>query len=247
MHKICSLFWAFTISAGISAPASAQMFDGFLTAPGVGVLDTLRRNDILWEPPAKRNESRTGGSTQSPPTSDASPVALHFIPSLAGRRRNLEKFVASTRKSSPENATAMERLFSSTDVFAAFERGLAPAGLRIDNVADVYAVYWITAWETAQGITGSQTDRDQAQGVKAQVSRALLASPDFIGATAAQKQELAEALLVEAALISALAEGAVGDSSKMRALGAAVRKGATAMGLDLDAMRLSATSFVFVK
>jgi hypothetical protein len=173
----------------------------------------------------------------------ASAALLRFTPNLAVRQRNLAGFVAKTRAQSPESADQMARLFASTDIFAAMAQGLAPKGLRIDNVADAYTVYWITAWEASRGIVGADNSRAQAQGVKAQVSRALLSAPEFTKATTAQKQELAEALLIQTALISASAEAAASDGAQLTVIGNAVREGAKAMGLDLDAMELGPNGF----
>jgi hypothetical protein len=136
----------------------------------------------------------------------------------------------------------LEQFLASTDVFASFAQALAPKGLRIDDVADAYAVYWISAWEAAHGIVGKDTPREQAQAVKAQASRALLSTPSLAGATSAQRQELAEALLIQAALISASAEAAA-NTTQLRTVGHAVRQGAKAMGLDLDTMRLGEAGF----
>ncbi len=71
----------------------------------------------------------------------------------------------------------MAQLFTSSDVFVAMAQGLAPKGLRIDNVADAYTVYLITAWQASRGISGDSS-REQAQVVKAQVTAALLAPPN---------------------------------------------------------------------
>lgn len=189
---------------------------------------------------------RDSGNAAAHRQPTTNPALLRFTPNLATRQRNLAGFVSKTRAQSPENAAQMEQLFASTDVFAAFAQGLAPQGLRIDNVADCYAAYWITAWEAAHGITGSTTSRAQAQAVKAQVSRALLSTPDFTKSRPAQKQELAEALLIQTALISAAAEAAANDPAQTDAVGTAVRQGAKAMGLDLDAMTLGEAGFVSV-
>ncbi len=202
---------------------------------------TLRANERLLEEQARERGENSRPTSPLPVTNAA---FLRFVPDLATRQRNVAGFIAKTRAQSPENAAQMEQLFSSTDVFAAMSQGIAPMGLRIDNVADTYTVYWISAWEAANGITGAQTSREQAQGVKAQASRALLATPEFTKAGAAQKQELAEALLIQAALISASAEAAAGDPAQMKAVGTAVRQGAKAMGLDLDTMTLGEAGFV---
>lgn len=171
-------------------------------------------------------------------------ASLSFTVSPSRRKANLAKFVAKTRPVNPDGAVKMEQLFASADVFASIGQGIAPMGLRVDNVADAYAVYWITAWEAANGITGSRTSRVQAQSVKTQVSSALLATPEFASAGAAQKQELAEALLVQSAMITASMDQMASDPAQRRAIAAAVRKGANAMGLDLDAMTLTENGFV---
>jgi hypothetical protein len=116
-------------------------------------------------------------------------------------------------------------------------------GLRVDNVADAYAVYWISAWEAAHGIGNSDTPRTQAQAVKAQAAQALLIAPEFAWSTPAQKQEFAEALLIQSLLISASMQSVVDDPTQIDAVGKAVRRGASAMGLDLDAMKLGPNGF----
>lgn len=229
----------------LAAPALAQGWQIFV--PSISPASSMLTNQLLLQPLLNaKNQDRPADKNAQPITTArpaANPALLSFTPNLATRKRNLAGFVAKTRAQSPENADQMEQLFSSTDVFAAMAQGLAPTGLRIDNVADTYAAYWITAWEAANGITGSTTSRAQAQGVKAQASRALLSTPEFTKASAAQKQELAEALLIQAALISASMEGAAGDAAQKKAVGKAVRTGAKAMGLDLDTIELGPNGF----
>jgi hypothetical protein len=186
--------------------------------------------------------SDAGHTPNAPGGPVANAALLRFTPSLAVRKRNLAGFVAKTRAHSPDGAAQLEQFLASTDVFASFAQALAPKGLRIDDVADAYAVYWISAWEAAHGIVGKDTPREQAQAVKAQASRALLSTPSLAGATSAQRQELAEALLIQAALISASAEAGA-NTTQLRTVGHAVRQGAKAMGLDLDTMRLGEAGF----
>ena len=58
---------------------------------------------------------------------------------------------------------------------------------------------------------------------------------------------MAESLLIHAALIIAAQEAAADDPALVNQLADAVRQGAKASGLDLDAIRLTATGFVPVK
>lgn len=232
---------AIALAMSIGAPAMAQYIGNWNFGSGWVDSENINRMNRQLDTQTKAKLNAPIDRNQAEPANSA---LLRFTPNLATRQLNLAGFVAKTRAQSPENADQMEQLFSSTDVFAAMAQGLAPTVLRIDNVADTYAAYWIGAWEAAHGITGSQTSRAQAQAVKAQVSRALLSTPEFTKSTPAQKQELAEALLIQTALISASAEAAANDPAQMEAVGNAVRTGAKAMGLDLDAMELGEAGFV---
>jgi hypothetical protein len=177
----------------------------------------------------------------------ANPASLFFTPSLSNRKRNLAQFVAKTRAQSPDNADQMAKLFASTDVIGAMGSAIAPYGLSTNNVADAYAVYWIAAWEASRGIAGSGETRGRIQAVKAQAANALLATPAFVNATPAQKQELAEAMFVQAALIQATVDTYAGDPATLRKFSAAVTQGARASGLDLASMTLTPTGFKAVQ
>ena len=180
---------------------------------------------------------------QTPESRSANVASLRYSPNMTTRQRNLSAFVSKTRKQDPAGAAQMEQLFASTDVMATIGQALAPVGLRVDNVADAYTVYWMSAWQASVGSTATPT-RAQVTKVKQQVTQALLATPEITGASNAQKQEFAEALLVQTALIDASMEQAAGDAKQKRAIASAVRKGADAMGLDLDAMTLTEDGFV---
>jgi hypothetical protein len=166
-----------------------------------------------------------------------------FEPSVTRRRANLAKFVEKTRATDPKGAAKMATMFASSDPIAMLGAGIAGYGLRTDNAADAYTVYWMTAWQAAHGDTSDFT-RSQAQAVKAQSAGALVATPEFIAANDATKQEFAEAMMVQAMLISASLDTYKNNPAMMRQLGAAVRKGAKASGLDLDAMTLTDQGFV---
>jgi hypothetical protein len=174
-------------------------------------------------------------------------VTTLFSPSAARTRQNLANFVSKTRSFDPAGADKMEALFASTDVIGAIGQGIAPYGLKTNNVADAYAVYWISAWEATRGIAGVSETRERAQAVRTQASNAMAAVPALASATDAQKQEYAEAMLVQAALISAYMDDAAGNPAQIKAVGAAVAKGAKAMGLDLDTMDLTPNGFVPAK
>lgn len=177
------------------------------------------------------------------PVPQASQHTLSFTPSPERRKANLAHFVETSRATDPQGAAAMQKLFASTDVIAAMGRSLASVGLRTSNVADAYAVWWMTSWSAAHGSTETP-NRATAQAVKAQAARAIASAPGFSEVADADKQQYAEAMLVQAAMIEAMTERYGSDAAMAPKIAAAARSGARASGLDLDAMTLTEGGFV---
>ncbi len=176
----------------------------------------------------------------------AARLSLTYAPDAARTRANLADFVARSRAADPAGADALEQSFAGTDVIGAIGAAMRQAGLDKNNMADAYAVWAVNAWSAAHGDL-SETPPATLRAVADQVALAFLNTPDLAGADDAAKQQLAETLLVQAALISANAEAAAGDAALSRQVARAVRQGASASGLDLDRIRLTATGFAAVK
>jgi hypothetical protein len=193
--------------------------------------------------PMRRQLTAQGIDPLARPTPAQQNTSTAFTPSLTRRRANLANFVAKTRRSDPGGATKMEQFFASTDPIEAMSVAVAPYGLRVDNVADAYAIYWVQAWQAAHGDTSDPT-RPLFQAIKQQSAAALGATPSFAASTDTSKQAFAEALMVQALLISAMVDSSKDDPAMMRQIGTAVRAGAKASGLDLDAMTLTPAGFV---
>jgi hypothetical protein len=198
-----------------------------------------------------RNSARQGGaeSREARQSFDqikrSTVVATNLIykPSIERRKQNLANFVRKTRATDPHGAAKMETFFASNDVIVTLDKVMRTVGLRAANLADAYSVYWSSAWHASVGSTETPS-REQFANIKSQAGAALLNVPAIANATEAAKQEFAEALLVQAALIDASMEAAQGDSAQIKAVGRAVRQGAQAMGLDLTSMTLTADGFV---
>jgi hypothetical protein len=184
--------------------------------------------------------SKKNSSSQVKPLQKS--ASLDFKSSVSRRRQNLSKFVEKTRATDPQGAAKMANLFASTDVIEQIGKGLAPYGLRTNNVADVYTVYWINAW---LGSRGRSDDLPKAQviAVRNQAAQALSSTPQFRSATDAQKQEFAEALLIQAALIDGSIKYAKSNPALLNKFKAAISQGAKGMGLDLDKMTLTPQGF----
>lgn len=174
----------------------------------------------------------------------AAPAAvLAFSPSAERRRANLAHFANETRRTNPESAAAMDAMFGRTDIIREFGAALSPYGYSVANVGDAYAAWWMLAWKAANGDTTDPTPR-QFGAVQVQAHNALAATPQMAGASDAQKQEFAEALLMQAAMVEAL-NGMAQEQPELRSrVRQSVRQGARASGLDLDAMRLTENGFV---
>jgi hypothetical protein len=175
----------------------------------------------------------------------AQPITLRYTPSKERRARNLADFIAKSRKVDPEGADRLQKVFAQTDLIEAMRAPLGKAGLRIDDVADAYAAWWITAWYASRG-SNETPSAGKVAAVKAQAARALSATPMMRGASDASRQQMAEALLIQAAMLDDAVEQSKARPDWMAGVRAAAAKGAKGMGLDLASMTLTDEGFVSV-
>lgn len=230
----------------LPVPAGAQMsFAGPLSSGSFEV--TLNQGPIAN---TLRQQMSTPGETQrrmrlQPDRAGSGQVAaMTFTPSRARRATNLAAFVAKSRKVDPQGAARMEQIFRSTDVIGEIDQRMRQSyGMRANDVADAYAVWWTSAWLGAHGRTDDPTPHQMAM-VRWQAADALSATPQFVGASAAAKQELAESLLVQASLIGATVDTYKNDRAMLAKAQAAIAQGARATGIDLGSMILTDEGFV---
>ncbi|QAY75994.1 DUF6683 family protein [Sphingosinicella sp. BN140058] len=220
----------------LASPAAAQDLGGALDlgqlGADIGVNNAIRANVARSRPATRPVRIVPGTETQ-----------LSFRPSLEQRRKNLAQFVARSRARDAEGAARMEALFASGDVIGRINGQLGTYGFRTNHVADAYAAWWINAWLASRGRTDDPT-RAQIDAVRAQAADAMRALPQLARASDATKQEMAEAYLVQTALIGSALDAANGNPERMRQVAAAVRQAARAAGLDLAAMNLTDRGFV---
>lgn len=233
------------VAAGaFASSASAQQMGWSTIIPSVAGTDVLGL--VLREKAEQSRSGRTAppqaGSESRREAPAPNVAALDYTPSRARRITNLARFVGKSRAIDPGNAEEMERLFASGDFIDRVGDVLTPMGLRVDNVADAYAIWWITAWNAYRGEKNNPS-RAMSEAVSAQAARALAARPEILGASDAQKQELAEALLTQMTFITMTAGQHRNDPAQLRALAAAVDQGARRMGLDLSSMQLTEEGF----
>jgi hypothetical protein len=210
------------------------------TLPAVTGTDTLglTLHDLM--------ERQGKGSQPGSPASASqasSAAAFRYTPSPQRRAANLARFVAKSRANDPQGAESLAALFASGDVIEGMRAPLAAAGLRIDDVADAYAAWWINAWQASRGVD-DDVSRRMATAVRTQAAQALASSGLLRGATDAARQEMAEALLIQATLIAVAIKQSQGNPALGRQIATAVSQGARGMNLDLASMTLTEDGFV---
>jgi hypothetical protein len=219
---------AVTLHLSVASAARSQgVFDmGALT-------NTLSGGGVV--PPKK-------GAVPAPP---AASVKSTFVQSPERTKQNLAQFIAKTRETgNVEGATQMEQLFGQPGFMAEVGKAIAPSGLKTNDAADAMALWWVVAWNAAHGRTDTPPPATFA-AVKAQVKRAFAATPAFAATTDAQKQEMAEAMLVQGLLLDAASEQAVkqGGAVAAQVADAALKGAKASYGFDLNAMTLTPQGF----
>jgi uncharacterized protein YijF (DUF1287 family) len=197
--------------------------------------------NVRSTPPLKLDLQRVIRAQAEMPKDTA---VLAFTPSTSRRRANLASFVDRTRAADPVGADKMQQLFASTDIIGSIDGKMRSTyGMRANNVADAYAVWWVSAWMGARGRSDDATPGQMAM-VRRQAASALASTPEFVGAGDADKQQMAEAMLVQAALIGDTIDTYKADPAMLARARAAIAKGARGSGLDLDTMTLTDEGFV---
>jgi hypothetical protein len=238
------------VAAGLvrisSSSLVAQDFGGSYSSMAMGGLvtnQTAITQTSIGRSAAEAVQRRTGSPHGIDEVQTGASDASRYQVSVVRRRANLARFAQKSRSVDPQGAAALEQLFATKDVIAEIGTVLQPYGLRVDDVADAYTIWWINSWDAAHGKQTSP-DRSLLQAVRAQAAQAIAETSEIARADDAAKQEYAEALLVQAALVESLAEKYGKDPAMARTIAASARQGARASGLDLDAMTLTKDGFV---
>ncbi|WP_207483094.1 DUF6683 family protein [Arenibaculum pallidiluteum] len=228
----------------MAVPAQAQV-DSFAGPLSPGNWMSTFNMDPLGQ--LADQERRKAGASPAPApgpsASTAVPISgLSFTPSAERRRANLASFVEKTRAQDPAGANQLSALFASGDIIARMGQELAKVGLRTDNLADAYTVWWINCWSAVHA-DFSTPDRATVEAVRAQAGRALVAGGKTATASDALKQQFAEAMLVQGLLLDAALQQSKGDPAQLKALAVAANQGAKGMGIDLRTMKLTPRGF----
>lgn len=240
-------------SPGFSQDYGLGGIDAYISASqsNMMTMNTIVGNAVfrasLKKKLARRNAAKVATTAKKAPaaTQTVAPIsAISFKPSSAVSEKSKETFFATLRSADPQSARQMEARFSKVNLHQTLSQAMAEHGLRADNVADAMTVWMVNLWKGANGQLEDPSPI-QIRAIRAQMVDALRASPALATAKDAQKQELAEGLVLNAALVGAMASDPGAQSGPMRtAMQKAMTRVGANMGMDLRAMRITNEGFV---
>lgn len=217
-----------------STYASAQIYVPPYN-PGLELLNDSIRGNLDDE----TDEEETAPAPPAPPLAR---TGLIFTPSKTVRQKVVTDMIAQQRKAGTSSGARAEALFAHGDAIDVLDQAIRPAGLRTNNVADAFTVWAVTAWRAVHREEGMPAP-NAFVGVKRNVENSLLISGMLAAKSDAQKQEIAESMLLQAVLISAQIDAAAGDAKQLATLASSVARVAASMGLDLPNLDLTADGF----
>lgn len=163
------LIASFTLAV-VTSPASAQIMIDPIGAYQPGYIASVHSS---IEASIRAENPKLGSvSEDEEDAGSAIPISFRYTASKARTRANLAQSVAKTRVVDPGDAAKLEALFASTDVIGVVEGEMRKIGLRADDVADAYALWWAVAWYAVQG-RESETDQVMLAAVRAQAAQAF--------------------------------------------------------------------------
>ncbi len=149
---------------------------------------------------------------------------LIYTPSLELRQAGYKKFVETLRPQFPTQADAYQQIFGQMDIIAEMGKGMETQyGLRLDNMGDAMAAWFVTMWMTSRGRSDDNT-REEIASVQKQTEAILAKIPEISKLDNAQKQEFAESLWMNVVSMSIEMEAAKSDPQKLKELQAAAHK-----------------------
>ena len=229
---LTSIFFA---AVFLSAPAYAQVFiPPFNFTPQMynGVYDHIRHR--------QKAESASSVDKLSTKTSDV----FRYTRSAANSGQIIENYLNKIQPANPLLASQIRYVMTRQDIIAQTSKAIAPAGLQADNVADVFAMWWISAWRAANSDTAGAASGKKLRAVRAQVAQILLSSGALLPLSNIQKQEMAETMIIQTFVTGFSESQAKGDSAKLANIRQEVMQMHLTAGLDLTSIKLTENGFV---
>jgi hypothetical protein len=234
-HIICAL---------IALPASAAaQFSMPINNPVLDTVEFGRQIDDI----VKKDSSPQGQRQITPyqQSSTISPATLNYKISMQRRKANYESFIKKSYAQSPAAGQEVEGLLRKVDPIQKVSADLQRVfGMRVDNVADAYALWMTGAWLAVNNPDVDLT-RTEFQAVRAQIANAFAVTSGMSEANDEIKQNMAESLILNILIIDSTIDGLKNDPAKRAQVQASVYANAKRdMGVDLKAISLTDNGFV---
>jgi hypothetical protein len=187
-----------------------------------------------------RYKERDGEDTPEQP--QISYATLNYKTSLSRRNATVKKFIDRIRKIDPAAAGSFQKQFEEIDIFSELKKALMAKGLDANNLADAYAVYWVSSWEASNGSVRDSSS-EQVQAVRGQVLGMMRNLPQVSEMNEASRQEAAEEMLLTSVVIGASLDSVKDDPVKLKAYAAEMMRQSKTNGLDFTALTLTEKGF----
>jgi Family of unknown function (DUF6683) len=180
------------------------------------------------------------GTTSNPPVK-ADP-ALTYTPDPSLSERTRTAMIETISHSNPALRAQAEQVFGGDAILRTFDRFMSTLGYSSRNVADDMAMLLLVSWEIA---TGSSATASQISGADHQIQSVFVHSPQLLGLSNAQRQEMAEQIgyqiiLGTAAKREYTRNGDQVQLAHLREMAASVMR---QQGFDLRNLQLTAQGF----
>lgn len=250
MHRLfATILFGLLISV---SPASAQYTPGSFmyfdhlannTAVNIGLLGKQKYHDDDEEEDKQEVLKRLLEKSKKQPARTVRPTDFVFPVSQPARTATLNAIVDGLSKDNPAGRRELQAALIDQNIFAVLDTAIQKYGLRTNNLADAYTLYWISSWEAAHNSMQGESSPAQVKAVKAQVVDFLSNVDALHTMKVADKQQLSDTLLVNAVLLEMIGESAKADPQFQELRSQAGRSGAAAFGLIVDGVTLTESGF----
>lgn len=220
----------------------AQDFDAGaamdMTGMGIYAMEPAVMDAARGGKPAR---GASDGKARSAAVPQADPTTFKFARSPAITKAVQAQFVKRTNAVDPGQATQLQQLFASQNLIGNMTSPLRQLGLDVNDVADAYTAYMIIAWGAANGRT-LDPSRSQVAAARRQSSAAMM-KIGIAKIAAGERQEIADACLIQGALLESALAHAKGNPAELQQVAAAARQGAAKFGMKLDSITLTEAGF----
>jgi hypothetical protein len=227
----------------IALPASAAaQFSMPINNPVLDTVDYGRQiRDIVGNGGQSQQSKQPQGQVQRtlPPNQS---ISLRFTPSKARTQANIASFLQRAKATNKAGGDELARLFASKDVVGMVGGFMRQNGLDPNNVAHTYTMYWIVSWKAVNQDTSTPSARTM-RSVAAQAERAFSSTVGMAQFSDAQRQEAAENMIFQAAILDVFLEGSKGNSEQLSQLSSIARQQAISNGLVVDNIILTENGF----